>query len=172
MDTKDENTAHAAPAGPAEPQGTPIIVTKDGEEGSIEVDRITGIVLTKVDQRPVWGESLACAMLAERAGWYAQRLGPKHELSADNILFDDLGWVALDQEGQEVEVEANPEHRMTLLADALGVDREDPNFGTIVAEVEMDMEPATLSAEDQASLADELQSDEAFTKAQAEGSRD
>lgn len=122
-----------------------IAVHKDGEEGAIHIDRLEGRVLTPADDRPEWADGLAAAMLAERVGWYERRLSsqlPEAVRSPDVIAFQDLGWVGVDAEGDEVELEADGEYRMEQLANMLGIDREDyedeKNFKDAIASAEVD----------------------------------
>lgn len=108
------------------------IVIKTGEEGGLHIHAMTGQVLTEMDQRPVWAEGYAVALLAERTGWYEKRLGQhlSDELRAPEIYnVADLGWIAFDAEGEEVEIEADTDHRMDNLAAILDVDRTDFDQG-------------------------------------------
>jgi len=104
-----------------------IAVTNEGHEGAIEIDRLTGQIVTPVDQRPEWAEGHAVALLAERTGYYEKRIGtlPEHLSSPDNMVYQDLGWLGVDIEGDEVEIEANADYRMNLLGELLGVDTTD-----------------------------------------------
>lgn len=122
-----------------------ILIHKDGEEGSIQIDRLEGKVMTPADERPEWADGIAVALLTERVGYYETRLGTQlsQELrSPEVIVFQDLGWIGVDAEGDEVELEADGEFRMNILADMLGVDREDftdtKNFQGALASIELD----------------------------------
>lgn len=120
-----------------------IIITKTGEEGAILVDRLEGKVITAADERPEWADGLANAMLAERSGWYEKRLGK--QLSAElarpeTLAFEDLEWIGIDAEGDEVHLEADQDYRMDKLAEMMGIDREDfdgeKNFKNAIASAE------------------------------------
>lgn len=120
-----------------------IIITKTGEEGAILVDRLEGKVITAADERPEWADGLANAMLAERSGWYEKRLGK--QLSAElarpeTLTFEDLEWIGIDAEGDEVHLEADQDYRMDKLAEMMGIDREDfdgeKNFKNAIASAE------------------------------------
>ncbi|RWI06838.1 MAG: hypothetical protein EOQ89_03655 [Mesorhizobium sp.] len=120
-----------------------IIITKTGEEGAILVDHLEGKVLTAADERPEWADGLAYAMLAERSGWYEKRLG--RQLSAElarpeAMVFEDLEWIGIDAEGDEVHLEADIDYRMDKLAELMGIDREDfdgeKNFKNAIASAE------------------------------------
>lgn len=122
-----------------------IAVHKEGEEGAIHIDAKEGRVLTQVDERPEWANGLAAAMLAERVGWYERRLGaqlPEAVRSPELIAYQDLEWIGLDAEGDEVHLEADAEFRMNLLAGMMGVDRQDyddeKNFKNAVASTEVE----------------------------------
>jgi hypothetical protein len=138
-------------------------VHKEGAEGAIEVDRDTGIILTKTDQRPDWAEGLAVALLAERHTFYTRRLGTaftedmKHPKS---LAFQDLGWIGMDQEQNECELSADGEYRMDVVAKVLGINREDfeteAPFGQTVAEAEIDLEARHISKAEAGEIEAEL----------------
>lgn len=120
-----------------------IIITKGGEEGSILIDHLDGRVLTPADERPQWADGLAAAMLVERTGWYEKRLGAQlsaEQARPDIIAFEDLEWVAIDAEADEVHLEADADFRMETLATIMGIDREDfdgvTNFQKSIASAE------------------------------------
>lgn len=112
-----------------------ITVHAKDQEGSIQIDAVTGIVkpATEGAEYPEWADGLVCAMLAERVSYYfgndktAPRLDrarfEQEIIGADLIAFEDLGWVAVDPEGEPLEVEANAEYRMDRIAGLLGIDR-------------------------------------------------
>lgn len=108
-----------------------ILVHKTDEAGAIIVDRMTGSILTPSNERPDWAEGLAAAMLAERVGWYENRLGknlPDTLRSPHACNYADLSWVGVDAEGDEVEIEAAAEYRMTTLAAIMELDLDADNF--------------------------------------------
>ncbi|WP_266031253.1 hypothetical protein [Brucella intermedia] len=121
-----------------------IAIVKEGHEGGLHIDAMTGQITTLPDERPDWADGYAVALLTERTGWYERRLGQQ---LAENIrkpdVMDvrDLGWVAFDAEGEEVEVEADTDYRMDVLAKLLDVDREDfsanQRFKNTVVEAEV-----------------------------------
>jgi len=120
-----------------------IIIHKADQEGAFHIDALTGQITTPTDERPEWAEGYAVALLSERTGWYEQRLGqqlPDNIRKPDMIDASDLGWIAFDHEGSEVEIEANTEYRMDTLAGILNIDREDYDGGlrldSTVAEAE------------------------------------
>jgi len=105
-----------------------IAIHKAEHEGAFHIDALTGQVTTPVDERPEWAEGFAVALLGERTGWYEQRLGkelPESIRKPELIDASDLGWIAFDAEGSEVEIEADSDHRMDVLAGILNIDRED-----------------------------------------------
>lgn len=102
------------------------LVHKKDAEGALVINAMTGIITQPVDERPEWAEGLTCALLTERHKFYNDRLGPQYA-AAHNMpeayAFEDLGWIAVDADGEPVELEADAEHRMTVLAEVLGIDR-------------------------------------------------
>jgi hypothetical protein len=124
-----------------------IRIHHEGLEGTIEVDALTGMVLTTTDERPEWADGLTCAALQERVGYYfgTEKSAPRLDRSrfeqqiigAELIDFQDLGWVAVDHEGQAVELEANSEFRMEQTAQLLGIDRTAFNAAATEFEIEV-----------------------------------
>lgn len=115
--------------------GKRIIVHKKGEEGAFHVDAMTGLVLTPPEERPMWSEGLATAMLAERVGYYERALGtniPEGLRAPDAIAYEDLSWIGVDQEGDEVEIEANAEFRSEVLAELLSIDTSVEGWETLM----------------------------------------
>lgn len=109
-----------------------IIVHKADHEGALHIDARTGEILTPLAERPEWSDGYAVALLSERTGWYEQRLGKQlpDTLTRPEMLDSaDLGWIAFDAEGDEVEIEADTEHRMDILAELLNVDRDNFDQG-------------------------------------------
>lgn len=140
-----------------------IRVHHEGLEGTVEVDALTGIVLTNADERPEWANGLTCAALQERVGYYfgTEKNAPRLDRSrfedkiigADLIDFQDLGWVAVAEEGDVVELEANDEFRMEQVASLLGIDRT--NFNAASTEYELEIvNDVSRSADDVAVLED------------------
>lgn len=120
------------------------IVQRTDHEGVLQINAHTGLIVTPNDERPDWADGLACALLNERNEFYVQRLGAAYtdELRNPEALhYEDLGWVAVDEAGDEVEIEADAEHRMQFIADLIGVDRETGEIkGTVLAETEIAMD--------------------------------
>lgn len=109
-----------------------IIVHKADHEGALHIDARTGEILTPLSERPEWADGYAVALLAERTGWYEQRLGqhlPDSLTRPEMLDTADLGWIAFDAEGEEVEIEADVDHRMDILAGIFNVDRENFDDG-------------------------------------------
>jgi len=105
--------------------GHTIPVHKAGDEGILLIDAMTGQITTPSNERPAWSEGLATAMLAERWGFYEKALGVQMAdqfRTPEAFEYADLSWVGVDEEGDEVEVEASHEHRSMVLAAALGID--------------------------------------------------
>ncbi|MER9178909.1 hypothetical protein [Mesorhizobium sp. M0767] len=130
-----------------------IAVHKEDHEGAIQLEAVTSmtktgepltrwIVATAADERPEWAEGLAEALMDERATYYRTRLGsvPENVAAPELLSANDLEWVGVDAEGDEVHVEADHEYRMGILATALGIDREDydqeRNFQNSIAQAE------------------------------------
>lgn len=112
-----------------------IAIHKANHEGAFHIDALTGQVVTPVDDRPDWAEGFAVALLGERTGWYEQRLGqhlPDSIRKPEMIDASDLGWIGFDHEGSEVEIEADGDHRMDVLAGLLNIDREDFDGGALL----------------------------------------
>lgn len=140
--------------------GEPVVVHKTGDEGSIQIDSMTGQVLTEADQRPDWADGLFTAMTAERHGFYNQRLGPLYTddmKSPETFLFEDLSWIGLDPEGDEVEIEADNEHRMSVLANKLDIDLEAGDTDTKLNETmtEIEVQQAGPTEEEDIQLLDD-----------------
>ncbi|MCC5780514.1 hypothetical protein H7H48_15745 [Nitratireductor sp. B36] len=135
-----------------------IAVHMEGQEGALHIDGLTGQIVTPNQERPEWADGYAVALLAERIGWYEQRLGhqlPEAIRKPQLLTAQDLGWIGVDAEGDEVEIEANAEHRMELLAGYLGIDRTDfdqeRNFAGAIAQADVDHTYVT-QATDEATL--------------------
>ena len=80
------------------------------------------------DSLPEWAQGVVVGLMGERNGWYEKRLGtqlPESVLKPEVLQFKDLEWLALDHNGDEVHIEADPEVRMANLATILGLDLTD-----------------------------------------------
>jgi hypothetical protein len=116
--------------------GKKIIVHKTDAEGAMVIDALTGNIVTPADQRPDWADGYATAILAERVGYYEKRMGshlPDGLRSPEAINVDDLSWVGVDTEGEEVEIEAKAEYRQTMLSTLLGIDTSADSFDDFMA---------------------------------------
>ena len=101
-----------------------IAIIKDGHEGGIHIEALTGQVIQE-GELPAWAEGYVVAALKERTGWYEQRLGanlPPHIYQPEVMKADDLEWLGLDAEGEEVHIEASLETRFENLATYMGLD--------------------------------------------------
>lgn len=131
-----EGTAGGPPV--TEISGEPAFIVHAMEaEGTIALDK-NGRVITALNERPEWAHGLAVAMLHERTKYYTDRLGPEgsaEHLAMNTINVEDLAWVAFDEQGDEVEVEAHAEFRAQTLAMALGVNDEGEIHGAIAERV-------------------------------------
>lgn len=111
--------------------GKHIIVHKTGEEGAMMIDSRTGSILTPSNERPMWADGYAAAMLGERVGWYEKRLGehlPDKLRSPEVLNVVDLSWVAIDSDLNEVEIEHDPEFRQNLLSQIMEIGTSAEDF--------------------------------------------
>lgn len=102
--------------------GKSFVVHKTGEEGGLLIDAMSGAVLPNQPDRPEWSQGYAMAQLVERHGYYAKRLGVQFAdtmKQPEAFNADDLAWLGLDEEGQEVEIAASTEYRSQVLKDVL-----------------------------------------------------
>lgn len=119
------------------------IVHKADHEGIIEINPMTGHVLTLLDERPEWASELTVAQIAERHGFYSHHLGGKYEgdlVIPEAFAFEDLSWTCArpmpeghdeatalasdpNYDGFEhYETEASQEWRSEFLATTLGIE--------------------------------------------------
>lgn len=132
------------------------IVHKEGEPGTLELYP-TGRVATEQFDRPEWAGNAVLALLAERNTYYTSRAGAdlaQPLLDTNIINFDDLGWVALDDEGLEVELLADTEFRQNTLATLIGVDRETGDIDGAITEHYIERDNAGYTLQDIADKAD------------------
>lgn len=103
-------------------------------DGMLIVDRMTGVILTPLMERPDWCDGLAIAILQEHQHYWESRTGSYTQPQ----LFDmrDLSFIGMNSEQEEVEVSADPDYRMDILAERYGLDREEGDLGETVAELE------------------------------------
>lgn len=108
-----------------------IIIHKPDSEGAFHIDAMTGAVVTPQNELPDWAEGLASALLAERVGFYEKRLGtnlPEQLRKPNSMAMEDLGWIGVDQEGDEVEIEAVTEYRSEMLGKLLEIDLDNEDL--------------------------------------------
>lgn len=108
-------------------------VHAEDAEGVLMLDA-NGRIMTDLNDRPEWAHGLAVALLHERIKHYTDRLGAegaKAHLGKNTLNVEDLCWVAFDEAGDEVEVQASSEFRVQVLATELGVDGEGEIHGAI-----------------------------------------
>jgi hypothetical protein len=121
-----------------------IPVHKQDCEGVLYINAVTGLVQQPIEERPEWADGLACALTAERHGWYSSRLGAQYAAEhrhPEAYAYEDLGWLAINEEGEEFEIEADSEHRMEIIATVAGLDREEGTFtGANLTEVELSLD--------------------------------
>ena len=127
------------------------LVHKKDHEGALTIDTLSGQITTPLMDRPEWAQGLAVADLAERLGFYSQRLGAKfaqEHKTPQAIAYEDLRWMTVDEAGEVAEyVEADSEFRMTVVAVVLGMDRPNDlsvpatvSNGKVLAEVELSLD--------------------------------
>jgi hypothetical protein len=147
-----------------------IVVHKEGAEGTLQVEHLTGKIITPVDQRPDWAEGLAACAPQERITFYQQRLTTKAKggsevafnagdmqkiREADAIAFQDLHWYGVNAEQEAIEIEADNEYRLELLAKMIGVDTEAGTMGDgVVAERELAQAFTRRTQDEQDALAE------------------
>lgn len=132
------------------------IVHKEGEPGTLELNA-AGRVVTEQFDRPEWAGTSVLGLLAERNTFYQTRLGAElaEPLVTTNIInVLDLGFVAMDDEGNEVELIADDEYRQNVLAAALGIDRETGDIEGSITDHYIDRDNAGYTLADIASKQD------------------
>lgn len=142
-----------------------LIVHKEGEEGTLQIEAASGKIVTTLDQRPDWAEGLTTALVQERISFYESRFGAGstafQSLMNDTtaIEFSDLGWLGVDAEQNELEVSADPHYRSEVVAKALGIDTETGEMShTALAEREVSRENRGRTPEEIAALEESVQS--------------
>lgn len=132
---------HATTAPTPPPAGKTIMVHREGEEGGLVISALTGEITTPQDERPAWADGLTVALLAERHGYYSKRLGGQYTPTMqhpDLLNYADLDWLAVDEDGEAVEIEHSGDHRMEVISTTIGFDRETGDVsGKVLAEVEI-----------------------------------
>ena len=111
-----------------------LFVHRKDAEGTLMLERGTGIIVTPIMERPEWAEGLAIALLDEHREWYLKRTGKYEEPVV--FRFMDLGWVGMTEDEGSAEIFADPEVRQERLAHMLGVNRETGDIAGALADVE------------------------------------
>lgn len=105
-------------------------VHKEGEEGVLLIDTLTGQFAQPIDERPSWADGHIVANLADRWGFYAARLGPMFTPAVkfpQMLNYADLAWEVLSDEGLDTITQpADDEFRMNVMAEFSGVVRLAP----------------------------------------------
>lgn len=124
--------------------GKVTLVHKQGEEGALEIDSVSGLVIPGQWNRPEWAASLVCASLAERHNFYTTRLGSDYADAhrwPEVFAYEDLSWSAVDVDtGEAVDIEASTEFRMEVLAGVVGMDLSTGEVSGASAEAEIAMD--------------------------------
>lgn len=127
------------------------IIHKEDAPGVILLD-LAGRIVTEPFDMPEWApEGISVGLLAERTRFYEQRLGPVLAapfLNTNAINVEDIGWVAVDEDGQQVELSANEDYRMEVLAAVLEVDRDEGTIAHASTDIMLDTQPAVYTAEE------------------------
>src|SRR5690242_18398184 len=85
------------------------VVHKSGAEGAIEIDPISGEVLSLHGDKPEWAEGLTVAQVTQRHKFYSQALGDKYtsEMKVPQVLaFEDLDWLGARALPEDHDVDA------------------------------------------------------------------
>lgn len=128
-----------------------ITIVAEGQEGSFQIDALTGMV-QDTSQVPEWATGVVTATLAERADYYQKRVGAEkaaEHLNSQLVQFNDLGWVGVDAEGDEVSIDAGEEVRRANVAKLLGMST-DPIHGDIEQAHGTTMRSLQLESEEEA----------------------
>lgn len=146
--------------------GRTIFVHKKDAPGGIQLDAYTGNITTPPADRPDWCEGLVTALLTERYTFYNSRLGPeyaKQHALPDAIAFEDLGWIVINSESTDIdgedgliELQADAEFRMSVIAAVTGIDRAG-ELEDIKGESEVLMERTPVYTEEEAHALDTMQ---------------
>lgn len=123
-----------------------VMVHKTDHEGALLIDWASGLPNGPVDERPDWADGYTAALLNERREFYTKAVGPTsteaHQYP-EAINVDDLGFIAVNAAGEEFEIEASSEYRMTMIGELAGVDMATGDVtGENVTQVELAMDTA------------------------------
>jgi hypothetical protein len=136
--------------------GQRALVHKTNYEGAIEIDPVTGYILTPHDERPDWASELTLAQTTERDLFYTDRLGEGYTsgplFRPEVYAFEDLAWFgareypvdapyinAETNEEEPVEmlhIEADHEFRQGVLMEAMDVRAELDAHGNETGNIE------------------------------------
>ncbi|GJE18739.1 hypothetical protein [Methylobacterium marchantiae] len=127
------------------------LVHKTDHEGVLIINALDGRITMPLMDRPEWADGYAVALLSERHGFYATRLGAQY---ADEHKFPeafnvaDLAWLVVNEDQDLVEIDADSEYRMDVLADAFGMDREAGAItGKDLTEIELSLDRTRTEGE-------------------------
>lgn len=85
--------------------GLQTLVHKQGHEGTITIDPLTGSILTPTDERPEWAEEFSLAQVAQRMRFYAEAVGPDAIDNAfklpEMMAAEDLDWLCVRELGTD-----------------------------------------------------------------------
>jgi hypothetical protein len=135
-----------------------ITIHKTDEEGILNIDAMTGQVTTPGEEIPDWAAGLAVANLNERRSYYQRAFGPSVSdklLSPKVLNCDDLVWIGVDAEGDEVMIHASEELRSQYVTAAYDIDTSPEAFDTpagvntaTMATIEREMSYESFPSED------------------------
>lgn len=136
------------------------MVHNPDHEGSLMVDRRTGVIVTPLMERPEWADGLAVALLEEHRQFYESRTGSYEQPAL--FALGDLGWIGVDSEtGEEMEQSASDGVRQERLATLLGADAETGDITGYLAEIELSFD--TPRSPEEASAIEDAQ-EEGFSE--------
>jgi hypothetical protein len=160
--------------------GRSIAVHKAGEEGTISYGASTGKIFTPISERPEWCEGITTVIPQERLKFYSDRLGKDSEMfeaiqAATVVAFEDLAFIGIDAEQNEMEFHASDGHRMETLSLLLGIDRASGDIKDSLAEREVSKDNYGHSQKEinaiHESLEQGFQGQQASDKKQATGTK-
>jgi len=134
-----------------------LTVHKDNAEGTLQIDYLTGSIITPLVDKPDWAQGLATAIPQERVTFYTQRLGDKSAeleqvLAADTVNFEDLCWLGEDADKQVAELPASTEYRMAIVGKLHGINPETGAVEGKTLERDLAMENSRRTPAEQAAL--------------------
>lgn len=134
-----------------------LVVHKEGAEGTLLVDYMTGKILTPIDEKPDWAQGLAACLPQERITFYLHRFGTEGKeieaiKNADAVAMQDLSWVGVDANQEATELEADLDYRLELVGKLLDIDTETGAVPGTTQERELVMTNTRRTAEEQHTL--------------------